>query len=536
MDNRAFRFSVPSTLLCLAVVPACLFVVVHAMYMANAPVWAGTVDDYENGYVYLLNGMGLIHGYVPGHIDHPGTPVQVIAGAIAYVTWLLRSAFANAATNFDAAVLSEPEFYIEIVSLFFLLINSCAILYLGLRVYRATKLISLAILVQSAFGLFGITLFRMADVASEALLIFSATMLMAALSDVLLAPDNRGRDSSKSLPVVVGFLLALGLTAKVPFAPLILAILFLPTTKEKLLAAATLIVCTAALLFPIWPRLPRFFQWLAALTMHSQRYGAGPRDVMEFAAVPGRLALLIRYDTLIFVAFGACAIVALVRWLQSKRTPHALDSRLPRQGALFCVILFFQVLICIKHFALHYVIPSLALAPMALGWAVLHGLSRLQPDLRALLRSSALALVLLFAANDISTSMKVLDFAGRARDADIALLRQTIDAHPNALLIGCYRARDPEFAIQFGIGYTSDDYAAELGTIRGDAFSYNRFNDRLYHYGDWLELSYLNELISQGREVLMILPNDIDLPKVRAELLVKTPNRERIVKVLHVDE
>lgn len=541
VTQKALAHGATSTNLALAIIPAILLITVASMYVLVSPLYAGAPNyDYDPAYIYLLNAMSIMHGYVPGHIDHPGTPVQILSGAILAVTWFLARLAGQIQLDFDSAILDNPEFYLRAIACVFLVMNVSAIFYLGYRIQRATHSLLLALVVQVGFVLFAGLLPWMAYAAPEAILIFSAAVIMAILSDILFAPQSQGEQGTVGRGILTGFLLALGLTAKVTFLPLLLLIFVLPTTKEKVAAAASFISFAVLMLLPMVPAAPRLIDWLTRLISHTGEYGGGPSGFIDAAAIPARVRIFL-YDTPpLFVALGACFVVMLARlWVARGQRRGSTDRRIAGQGAIFCAILIIQLLMVVKHFsdhADHYILPALSIAPVVFGWAIYHGLASLSSPVKATITGAALAVATLVATNDVHAYLVSLEKYDRQRDADLVLLQQTLDRHPNAIIIGCYRVRERGFAIQFGIGYVAPAYAARLAAGRPGQISYNRFNDRLYQAGAWRELMYLNQLIAQGHDVLLVLPDDVALPSVRANLLVWLPGRERILQVIHVDE
>jgi hypothetical protein len=507
------------------------------MYALIAPLYAGAANfDYDPAYVYLLNAMSIMHGYVPGHIDHPGTSVQILSGTILAVSWFVGRIVGQTALDFDSAILNNPEFYLRAIACVFLVMNVGAILYLGCRIQRATGSLLLALVVQVGFVLFAGLLPWMAYVAPEAILIFSAALIMAVLSDILFPVQGHGDQAAVGRGILIGFFLALGLTAKVTFLPLLLLILVIPTSKEKIVAAVSFVSFAVLILLPAAPAMPRLIDWLARLTSHTGEYGDGPNGFIDTAAIPERLRFFLYNTPLLFVALGTCLAVTLTRfWTARASRRRSTDLRIAWQGTIFCAILMGQLLMVVKHFGDHYILPALSIASVVFAWAIYHGLASLSSRAKTTITGAVLAVTALVATNDLHAYFVNLTEYVRQRDVDLALLQQTLDQHSNATVIGCYRVRERGFAIQFGIGYVAPAYAARLAAGRPEHISYNRFNGRLYQAGDWRELTYLNQLIAQGHEVLLVLPADIALPSVRAKLLVQVPGGERILKVIGVD-
>ena len=63
----------------LLIVPIVLFIIQYSFIQKIYPLYL----DSDPAYQYLFNGLLILNGHSPYHIDHPGTPVQIlIAGVV----------------------------------------------------------------------------------------------------------------------------------------------------------------------------------------------------------------------------------------------------------------------------------------------------------------------------------------------------------------------------------------------------------------------------------------------------------------------
>ena len=98
------------------------FVVVLAG-AAILPYFSHTEYGYDPAYPYLFNGMGLMRGFAPQHVDHPGTPLQMMTGIVSFIDWSVRRVFGATTLNFEAAVLNDPESYLLSISAALLILS-----------------------------------------------------------------------------------------------------------------------------------------------------------------------------------------------------------------------------------------------------------------------------------------------------------------------------------------------------------------------------------------------------------------------------
>jgi len=523
---RVFRKSIPYVLL--AVLPLTIGFVVVLAGTSILPYFSQGDYGYDPAYVYLFNGMGLLRGFAPGHVDHPGTPVQMLTGVITLADWSVRWLFGATTLNLEAAVLKDPESYLLTISVVLLMLNVAAIFYLGLKVARSSGSLAVAMLAQAGYLLFASQLPRFAYVSPEALTIFSAAIVMGLLSPYLFSsdPEHRGRTAD---PILIGFFLALGLISKITFLPVLGLMLLIPGFRSKRWCLASFLFFSAVFFGPALSMFSHWRDFMLRLVRHSQYYGEGPAEFIELAAIPSRMWAFWENLPVLYLGFIAAALVGIVQLISARR-----PNKIFWQAGLFCAIIFLGLLSAIKHYGFRYAIPSLAIVPPVLAWSIFHFI-KIVPGYR-LGQAFAVAGVICAAALSISgirSFLSQLSLADSYRARDLPSLNAALAQHPDAIVIGTYGVRTLEYAIAFGLYYVKIPYQKMVAAGRSDQIIYFGGNS-LYVTGEGeRNAQFANQLVESGREVLLLLPEGIEPPPIlKVRLLHRIPDRERLFQVL----
>ena len=133
----------------LFVLPVATFAFGWAIFEEMRPIFIGVgLYDYDPAYAYLFNGLNILKFTTPGHVDHPGTPLQVLSGLIILAKWSTMHLFGFTNLGLTQSVLNSPEDYIAPVCFVLLLLNSLAVWFLGFRLFAATKSLALALFLK----------------------------------------------------------------------------------------------------------------------------------------------------------------------------------------------------------------------------------------------------------------------------------------------------------------------------------------------------------------------------------------------------
>ena len=226
------------------------------------------------------------------------------------------------------------------------------------------------------------------------------------------------------------------------------------------------------------------------------------------------------------MGLGLTALIIIAR----PRT--SLLERLQDQRIRFLLCLLAamaaQLALVLKHYAIHYFVPSLALSTMLACFIIFEATSSSARSRAGRLFAHGIVVAYLTLVAHLAwahlTYERALAAQKLSRDTvleDIAAFRA---AHANAIWIGTFRVPSPDFAIAFGLGYTQPRIATAFEKAANrPIISLNRWNNRFHHAAGWEEAPYISHLVKSGREIILHLPRDYDRKSIE---LTVTPLAE----------
>jgi hypothetical protein len=255
---------------------------------ARGPFWLGANQDPT--YVYLLDALRVAVGAPVVHVNHPGTPVQVLGAAV------LRT-MAPTSAEAVATVVAEPERPLAVMGTVLLVLTFTALLACGWAAWKATGRFLACVIVQAVPFLSGPAVKHMTDLRPEALLlVLAATFLLVVFRGL-------GRATGVSA-AALGVVCGLAVATKVTALPLVLAgLVLLPGGRLRFLGATGL--AAVAGVAPVLPQLRHTVRFLAQALSGPGAYGSGllegtygatlralgPQLAIVLAAVLGTLAI-----------------------------------------------------------------------------------------------------------------------------------------------------------------------------------------------------------------------------------------------------
>jgi hypothetical protein len=508
----------------LSCIPAAIFIIGLQLQQLIRPYFAGlTLLDYDPSYIYLLNGAGMLHGFVPGHVDHPGTPLQLLTGGIALLCWLSGGATAR----FSHSIISSPEYYLAAISNSLLSLNSLALLYLGRAIFKSSGSLLLAIAIQGGLLTLGSLFPRLGYVAPEALISFAALMMLAELCPVLFA-DNSAR-TSLSAAVRVGSFAGLGITSKVTFLPLLLLLLFLPGRRPKLMAAIASVLFSGAMLLLIWPRIGKMLDFFATLATHQGRYGTGEFGLIKWDDAAANLAELLKLAPQTFLVLAICILLVGVAFLCRRSRPTCFIPTF-FGAALFLSIAALQIAMVVRHFHPRYFFPLVVITPVILGWCIF----RIQQTGGNSYQLMRVALVVIASANCLVGGFQLFALTNYykslsiKRDQEISAMNAILARYPNAIVISTYRAREINYALQLTAHFST--FAEALISKTDQRWSYERYGSHIIEAGKGVTtICQVQRQMGSSRELLFVLPPDVTIPGLVGDTLMSIRYGERIV-------
>ncbi|MEE8513335.1 MAG: hypothetical protein V3S73_01260 [Gammaproteobacteria bacterium] len=505
------------------------------LFLDTRPIYAGLGGyDYDPAYVYLFNGLNILKAAVPGHIDHPGTPLQVLSGIVIFVKWSMSRVFGLVDTPLTESVLIDPEGYIATISSILLVLNVAGLFILGYRVKLCTGSAALALMAQTTPFFLGFTAPRVVYLSPEALLMFASFCLLAVLMPEVFRDSGEQKQDEVRTEIFAGLICGIGLAVKITFLPLTLLLLLLRPVRRVRIAATVLVVTLCLSLIPIISMIPSMASWYYRVLFHTGKFGTGDSGLIDLSLLPRHLMHLWINFPIFFVA-----MVVLMLWLITtfllKRTSGRIQDvwTLRNVPGVFLLVGLGHLAVVLKHYGIHHFIHVLPVAILGLIW-VLWTLSRGHWVPFITRRIPALGAILCsFMAGWIVLGTLELWRSEKAeRDLEQAAIMKEMRQHRDAVVIAAYRSSLPSYAILFGLSYTRGAHRDAAGSVLTNVISYNRWNKRFRSAGKgWLQHRDVNRLIQNGRTVILVTRKEtagmkgLDMAGFVVEKLIETKSQ-----------
>ena len=439
----------PLKLVALGLVPVLYAAAGLALKASRGPYWLGTNADPE--YAYLFNALRIASGRAPYHIDHPGTPLQML-GAVVLRGVSLVSGRGTLAMD----VIARPEMYLTAMHVAILAGVAILIFTAGLIVFRRTGHLGAALLVQAGPWLFLATPGELSRVRPEPLLI----ALSAVYGAVLLTSEA---DDARSDVTALGVLTGVGIADKITALPLLLApLVAFREWKWQRRFIATAAVAFLGGIIAAWPRVLSMGKWMATLAVHADAYGGGTVTVIDTTRYLPSLGGLLVAEPIVALTIAGGALL----WM-------AGGERRVLGAAL--VVQIAQVLMVAKHPGVHYLAPLSGTLAINV-WSAWQFVSARAAQPMRRLAASALAAVFVF---PIAHSRSQATVLGGLRD-DQQRTADVTQQSPGCVAVLAYGSSSPVFALQFGNLWSKlPDVAATLTSrYPGVVFDRGRLNLR----------------------------------------------------------
>jgi len=327
-------------------------------------LWVGLNFDRTNypndpEYIYLMNAFCICDGQNVGHIDNPGTTlIQIGAGTMG-----VMHLFANPKNEtIVEQVLKNPNEYIEGIRKVIVVLNTIFLLFIGWVVYKKTRSIWPALMLQlsTLLSVFILEL-SWAKLSPEPLL-FSITGVYVILVFIYYLEQEK---TKWKYVILFALVTGAGLATKATFLPLIILPLFiLPTVRKKIFYLLGIVPSFVLFTIPIIPQYGRMFFWFRDMITHSGIYGNGEKGIIDTKTfIPNIQSILTFYSGFTIVLL--LGILSLcIGYFFGKRKNVSKDLKF-----LTGLIVTFVagILLVAKHYGgNHYLIPVVLLAGITL--------------------------------------------------------------------------------------------------------------------------------------------------------------------------
>ncbi len=351
-----FRSLGPARLSALLALPLLYAAAATWLRIAAGPDWLWF--NVDPTYFYFFDALNILELTPPGHIFHPGIPVQWL-GAL-----FVRLAHPFSAVDAIVAdALADPESVLRLMSYGYIAMNAVALAATGVVVALATERIAAAFLVQLAPFLSTLILKNSVFAKPESLELF-ATLLLIAVGFWTLRRPADAHDVRP--PIAFGLVAGFGVATKITMAPIfVLPLVVLGTPRRIAIYGVAAFLSLVLFAAPALPMLPDFVAWIAKIGGSTGPYGAGAGGLIDLSVYPKSVLRLLKRPLMhgaILLAMPTL-VIALVRHRRGADVPKP-ELRL-LAGILAAQIA--QTLIVAKQPSAHYMIPSYILSAAALA-------------------------------------------------------------------------------------------------------------------------------------------------------------------------
>jgi hypothetical protein len=494
----------------------------------------------------MLNGLTILGGSSPTHVDHPGTPLQVFIGLTIVLQWAASRFFGFVSEGIFAAVIAQPEAYLHSVAWALLLLNGWALYFLGRRMFQVVGSIRVALFCQSAPLAFSIVAPRVAYPSPEAILIFASLCLVGLLSPILIGKADEKNHVGSRIAPVAGALCGLGAAVKITFLPMLGLLLLLGSRENIRRALKYALITGITCLLPVLGNLKRMVDWFYSLAIHSGRYGTGSVEILDVAALQERMDTLLGIYPLFYGVLAAlllCVAYMGVRSLKvlstgmqkdgtrggSSHLGHpksAVDSKELWVPSVLLGVGVLQTAIVLKHPGVHYMIPVLPLTFVSIVWMAQSGNVVVLPkQLTNWLQYALLGLAFVLPTYSSALAFDKLRGGRVIQRESLDAIESELKKYSNPLVIGGYRCTLPKCALAFGAGYApSLDKEIVAASALSDFYAYNIWNKQLRVAGEgWVSLERIDQLLAARRDVFLVSPAYPELDVFSLEEIVNTP-------------
>ena len=442
----------------LLLVPLMLAVLDFFFLKAAFPLHSGSPGyDQDPAYAYLFNGLLILEGYPPYHIDHPGTPLQLLFALTIFTRWFITRLITGSSLDFVDAVISNPESYLFDMAILLLALNLYALTFFGRRISEATGKIYLGMFCQLSLLCFTIMAPRAVYPAPEAVLIFCSLLLLGLLSPRIFQSTNRIASAPSVSGKLVGATFALGLAVKITFAPMVLLFALLPKGKERRVGVIAGLLVFVLLIAPALPNIDRFLVWVTSLVSNSGIHGGGGAGFINLESIPANLQSLFIW----FPMFVITIVLTILGITHASINRYAITTEGP---LILLAVVLLQTGLVLKHPGTHYMVAVLPIALVLLAWLALY--VTLKTPVIKLVGATVVAimaihsvLITVMGVKKLNDQRAEMTFAMTEIDKGLAL-------YPDALIICSFRCALPQYALTMALIFSpqliSDKTAKKL--------------------------------------------------------------------------
>ncbi|MEZ4906836.1 MAG: hypothetical protein R2771_04140 [Saprospiraceae bacterium] len=304
-------------------------------------------------YAYLLNGLLIDEGKYVGHIDNPGTPVQIYSSIMLAVSDFF---IGDKNESIETNVLKNPDPYLEIQRNGFVILNGILFFLMGLLIFYHSGIIWLALILQlSPFLSSNLIEHAWTRTSPEPMLILATGIMIFALIKYYYSRTK----SWKYYPIIFSLISGLGLATKATFFPIVLIPLFIFFNKKEIKKYLLWIIPSFIFFtLPALPLYPNMAGWFFRLAFHTGTYGHGKSGLIDFSQYGTDFFNILKNNIQLGISIGLFFVFIFIEILNGKFKQTFKQSLSFRLFFSIGIAILSGVFFVAKHYhANHYLIP-----------------------------------------------------------------------------------------------------------------------------------------------------------------------------------
>ena len=474
-------------------------------------------------YIYFMSGLTMSEGVLKvGHIDNPGTPLQILMALVFRITWYVRSV----PTPYLDDVLLHPDLYLSVANSVITCLTTFLLYYAGKKTVQYSGSVLYGMVIQTSLFLPVIWYELIGRIAPELMMAFPVILLGLLVLKVYYS-------SEKKFPFlfVVSFsaIAAFGLSVKLTFLPIwIIPFILIPGWKRKFSFVGMAIAFFFLFAMPVTLQLKNFWNWTRDLFLHSGKYGGGDTNIVDVNAFWENIKSLLEVEKRYFYFVIALAAIALIYLLVKRKKA---EKTILRITLAFFAALFLQLLMTGKQYEHRYFIPCLILMPVVIV-LISEYIRKLIP-FKSVIYLINLALVLFFVwdysfnrqwlsiktdgfSNDIGNRMKTWNFAQNLEKGSVRIITSQNYGSPFI-----------EYTLTYSHVWANYkkrmEYAPVLDRLYPDTWCYFTWDNSIKY---WVKKFDAKSVAESGKRIYLYLEigDKVSYEKTIAKLKEESPN------------
>jgi hypothetical protein len=309
-----------------------------------------------------MNGINIGMLKPVGHTDNPGTTVQIYSAVVLRCAYLVQP---DKSEGFQKYMLRNADRYIELERKGLIILNSIAMLLLGIISWIFLRNVWLSLLLQiMPFVSANLTEHVFTKVSPEPVLL----MATAALVLLVIRYYSQVKRDEKHYTLLFALITGFGVATKATYLPLLLVPLLLldsKTPRKRFLFYFVLFFILFTL--PAVPQYPHMAKWFLMLMAHTGTYGGGGQGIFKVHEYMTNLLEIAYINPVLLITLAVSVFLISLKLLKSAFIQEFTHNLTFRILTALAAAQLAGVLMVAKHYhANHYLVPELCM--MATNW------------------------------------------------------------------------------------------------------------------------------------------------------------------------